>query len=348
MHISTIIRERRQALGLTQEAVAQALGVSAPAVSKWESGTSIPDVGLLSPLARLLGTDLNGLLGFQQELGRQGVADFLAALAQEQELAGAVALARGKLREFPNDCLLALNIALYLEGMAAIRGEKDPERESWVRTLYHQAAAGRDQGVANQARAMLFSQSLEEKDFVQAETILSQLPEETMYSKAHMRASLLTAQEKWSEAAQVAETSLLQEAGSLQSLLLALMDLAVKEGRARDIPALTQKAQAITEALDLGPYHRHTIAFQSACLRREGPEALEAFRGLVEAVQAPILRTGSPLYRHLADKERGPFGPEFRQTLLREIQNPEEPAYAFLRETPGFQELLAELEHAEP
>lgn len=40
MKINEIIRQRRKALGLTQEQIAQRLGVSAPAVNKWESGVS--------------------------------------------------------------------------------------------------------------------------------------------------------------------------------------------------------------------------------------------------------------------------------------------------------------------
>ena len=36
MKINDVIRTRRQALGLTQEALAERLGVSGPAVNKWE------------------------------------------------------------------------------------------------------------------------------------------------------------------------------------------------------------------------------------------------------------------------------------------------------------------------
>ena len=36
MKINDTIRTRRQALGLTQEVLADRLGVSAPAVNKWE------------------------------------------------------------------------------------------------------------------------------------------------------------------------------------------------------------------------------------------------------------------------------------------------------------------------
>ncbi len=46
----TIARERRRA-GITQEALAEHLGVSKAAVSKWELGQSLPDMGLLPRIA---------------------------------------------------------------------------------------------------------------------------------------------------------------------------------------------------------------------------------------------------------------------------------------------------------
>ena len=41
MSLNQMIREKRKELGLTQEQVADHLGVSIPAVSKWESGDSL-------------------------------------------------------------------------------------------------------------------------------------------------------------------------------------------------------------------------------------------------------------------------------------------------------------------
>ena len=40
MKINQIVREKRKALSLTQEQVADFLGVSAAAVNKWEKGVS--------------------------------------------------------------------------------------------------------------------------------------------------------------------------------------------------------------------------------------------------------------------------------------------------------------------
>ena len=44
MAISKVIQERRKALGLTQEQVAEYLGVTTPAVNKWEKGSTCPDI----------------------------------------------------------------------------------------------------------------------------------------------------------------------------------------------------------------------------------------------------------------------------------------------------------------
>lgn len=41
MQMKDVIRKKRRERGLTQEQVAERLGVSAPAVNKWESGGSL-------------------------------------------------------------------------------------------------------------------------------------------------------------------------------------------------------------------------------------------------------------------------------------------------------------------
>ena len=54
MQIGEVIRTYRKKQNLTQEEMANRLGVSAPAVNKWENGSSLPDISMLAPVARLL------------------------------------------------------------------------------------------------------------------------------------------------------------------------------------------------------------------------------------------------------------------------------------------------------
>lgn len=64
MNIGQRIANRRKALGLTQQRMADALHVTFQAVSKWENGATIPDVALLVPIAQLLHTSVDALFGF--------------------------------------------------------------------------------------------------------------------------------------------------------------------------------------------------------------------------------------------------------------------------------------------
>lgn len=60
--LGDFIAGERKRLGLTQKELAGRLYVSDKAVSKWERGLSIPDVGLLIPLADTLGVTVTELL----------------------------------------------------------------------------------------------------------------------------------------------------------------------------------------------------------------------------------------------------------------------------------------------
>ena len=67
------ISEKRKANGLTQEMLAEAMGVSGQAVSKWENDISCPDITLLPSLAKKLGITLDELLVGEEEAPRAEV-----------------------------------------------------------------------------------------------------------------------------------------------------------------------------------------------------------------------------------------------------------------------------------
>lgn len=73
MNIGTVIRTYRKEKNMTQEEMANRLGVTAPAVNKWEKGNSYPDITLLAPIARLLNISLDTLLSFQEELTEEEI-----------------------------------------------------------------------------------------------------------------------------------------------------------------------------------------------------------------------------------------------------------------------------------
>lgn len=97
--VSATIRRLRRERGLTQEALAQAVGVSPQAISKWETGQTMPDITLLLPISKVLGIGVNELLGGDRR--KELEERFQKAIPFGEELTLLVSL--DALKEFPDD-----------------------------------------------------------------------------------------------------------------------------------------------------------------------------------------------------------------------------------------------------
>lgn len=74
MELSKNIRAFRKARSLTQEQLAEALGVTPGAVYKWEAGLSTPDVRLIMELADLFDMSVDVLLGYEVKNNKRAAA----------------------------------------------------------------------------------------------------------------------------------------------------------------------------------------------------------------------------------------------------------------------------------
>ena len=66
IQIGQFIQTLRKEKNLTQKELADKVGVSDKAVSKWETGRSMPDTSLLGPLCSELGISVNELLSAEK------------------------------------------------------------------------------------------------------------------------------------------------------------------------------------------------------------------------------------------------------------------------------------------
>lgn len=71
----------RKEKGMTQEAVAEKLGVSGQAVSKWENGNSYPDITMLPAIAELFDVTIDELL-----TGKKKAETYLVPLEQRKSI----------------------------------------------------------------------------------------------------------------------------------------------------------------------------------------------------------------------------------------------------------------------
>lgn len=77
MNIGSAVRRLRTENGLTQEAVAEYLGVSFQAVSKWETGVTLPDITLLPTIAACFGVRIDDLFSVDHEDERKRIDHLL-------------------------------------------------------------------------------------------------------------------------------------------------------------------------------------------------------------------------------------------------------------------------------
>lgn len=119
------IRQLRRRDKRTQEALAEALGVTSQAVSRWEAGGSYPDMNLIPSIANYFGVTIDELFGYHSE--REHRIDALVAQIQamkwknngvDENINEAIHLARQALVEFPGNerLMVCLASVLYTAG----------------------------------------------------------------------------------------------------------------------------------------------------------------------------------------------------------------------------------------
>lgn len=117
-NIGQRIRELRKKNDLTQEVLADFLGVTYKAVSKWECGLSMPDLSLIGPLTRILKVSADELLGLTpvaMDLRRAELEENLRqAWINGGELDGFYLVYKAEeiiVREYPDDMKALCNFA---------------------------------------------------------------------------------------------------------------------------------------------------------------------------------------------------------------------------------------------
>ena len=84
--IGVFLRQLRRERGLTQEQLAERLGVSNRSVSRWENGATLPDLGLLVELADFYQVDLGELIrGERCEMPAEETAGLLADYSSQEK-----------------------------------------------------------------------------------------------------------------------------------------------------------------------------------------------------------------------------------------------------------------------
>ena len=98
------IKRFRRERGLTQEKLAEALGVTVGAVSKWENGNNTPDIIMLGILADFFDVSVDVLIGYDMSSKRvSDIVDRINSLVAEHKYENAIIVSKDALTRYPHD-----------------------------------------------------------------------------------------------------------------------------------------------------------------------------------------------------------------------------------------------------
>ncbi len=113
LYLGTNIKEYRLKKGYTQEQLAYELGVSSQTVSRWETGTTYPDIVMIPIIAELFDTSIDNLMGYAKECSTKEREDFFVEV-NNLETSEKILRYREMLQKYPNDTRLQFSLASLL------------------------------------------------------------------------------------------------------------------------------------------------------------------------------------------------------------------------------------------
>ncbi len=128
LYLGANIREHRVKKGLTQEQLAYHLGVSSQTVSRWENGTTYPDIVMLPILADYFDISIDTLMGYAKECAAEEREQFFADI-RDLEIVQKTARIREMLQIYPNDVYLQFSLANTLYSSISRPAGKNNENE---------------------------------------------------------------------------------------------------------------------------------------------------------------------------------------------------------------------------
>lgn len=360
MPMNIIIQEKRKEIGLTQEQIGEYLGVSTPAVNKWEKGYTYPDISLLPALARLLKVDLNTLLCFNDGLTEQEIKHFtneVLTIIRKKDFEAGFNMSMKKIQEYPNCDMLIDSIAVLLDGSLILYGASLDDKEIYEKqiiALYERVAKGDNKKVRDKSIYMLASKYTLHKEYKKAQEMLDLLPERTALDKAQLQARLFIKQDKLDEAASLLERKLLTSVTEVNMILMSLAEIQVKEGNSQNASHLAKLSQRVIKFFELGDMNAIAVPLHVAILQKNVEDSISLLRSYFSATFTLWDVSKSSLYCHLAAKlktartakeelvkeEQENLGKKVRLALISELEN--SPKYMFLRPSEKFQQLIEE------
>ena len=331
MNIGSVIKKYRKEAGYTQEEMANRLGVTTPAVNKWENGNSKPDIELLSPIARLLHISLDTLLSFQEKLTDFEIGEFIQKMDKmfsEEGYEKTYQWAVNTIKKYPNCNLLIWQIAVMLDSRRIIGECDNPDKyDEQINAWYEIALNDEEEKIQHQAADSLFDFYLRKQDYAMAEKYLRYFSDYDPVKKVKM-GQLYMKQGKTEDAYEKLEDVVFSTYTTLNLTFGTMLTQALEERNHEYAKFLAKKMNVLANAFDMGKYHECAAMLNVVVAEKDVEGTFKVAKQLLENVDTMGDFRESKLYQHMKFRDtENPYAKEMKKALLEGFRTEEEFSY---------------------
>ena len=343
MQTGEVIREYRKRKNITQEEMANRLGVTAPAVNKWENGNSQPDIKLLAPIARLLNITLDTLLSFQEELTTEEIHSIvheIDAKLTNESYEEAFQWAKGKIEQYPNCEQLIWQMALILDAWRLAKNIPDAEKyEGYINNCYVRALDSEDEEIRNRAADSLFGFYTRKEQYEKAEEYLNNFSSQNPERK-RKQAFIYSKTNRVNEAYKAYEELLFSGYQMMSIVFQSIYMLTMQDKDREKAHLLVEKQRKLANIFEMGEYNEASCGLDLATQEKDVEATIETMEKMLDSIGKLCNFTKSALYEHMEFKE---INEEF---FIRQQENllacfRDEETFGYMKKSKRWQELVS-------
>lgn len=342
MQIGEVIRKYRKKKDMTQEEMAVSLGVTTPAVNKWENRNSFPDIMLLAPIARLLDITIDELLSFRDKLTADEIGKIICkadSMLKEKTYEEAFKWAKKELEKYPNCESLIWQIAVMFDAQRIVQEIPNADDyDDYLYSLYERALKSEDETARKAAADSLFGFCMRKKQYDRAEKYLEYFSKENPERK-RKQAELYSETGRVQEAYRVYEEILFTSYQTASAAIHGIYTLALRDNNMQKARMLTDKQKELATCFEIGKYHESASGFEIAVLEKDVEAVIEIMREMISSIEQIGGFCKSSLYEHMEFKEiDDDFIKDLKDNLINRFRDKD--VYGFLENDKRWRDLV--------
>jgi len=334
MQLGDVIRKYRKVNNLTQEEMAKRLGVTTPAVNKWENGNSYPDITMLAPIARLLHISLDTLLSYQEDLSDVEISNIVQDVdkrLKENSYEEVFLWAKEKIEDYPNCKMLIWQLATILDAQRMFHTVSDSEKyDTYILSCYERVLESDDEKIRTCAADSLFGYYMRKEQYEKAEGLLCYYSEQNPERK-RKQAMLYGKMGRVQESYKAYEEILFFGYQMLSMVFNSIYMLAMQDDNLSKAHKMVEKQQELARLFEMGTYYEVSSVLELALKEKDAEAVIEIVQKMLESVEEIGSFSDTELYEHMTFKKLDEtFGEGVRENLIKLFQ--EDEAFEFLQD----------------